>query len=145
MADNITIEGVDALFRKFGRVQATALLTPPMHRAVLRLQRRLGTYPPPIPSSRYVRGRGWANKAGIVTRLTSEKLGSRWTNHVTTDAGGVTGQVGNNASYARWVQSRVDQATVHRGRWETDEGALAKETAAIVNDFKRAINAALEG
>lgn len=144
MNDNITIQGLDALFRKFERVQAIAILTPPMQRAVLRLQRRLATYPPAISGSRYVRGRGWANKDGRVTRLTSEKLGSRWTTKIARDAGGVSGTVGNNASYVRYVQSRVDQANVHKGRWPTDESVLREEGPTIVADFKGAVDAALE-
>lgn len=143
--DNITIQGLDALFRKFERVQAIAILTPPMQRAVLRLQRRLATYPPPIPGSRYVRGRGWANKAGKVTRLTSEKLGSRWTTRVRRGAGGIEGVVGNNASYVRYVQSVADQANIHKGRWPTDQSVLREEGPTIVADFKNVIDAALEG
>lgn len=142
--DNITIQGLDALYRKFGAVQATTLLIPPMQRAVLRLQRRLATYPPPIPGSRYVRGRGMANKDGRVTRLTSEKLGSRWTTKVTRDAGGVSGTVGNNASYARYVQSQADQAKIHQKRWSTDQSVLREEGPTIVADFKGAVDAALE-
>ena len=145
MDNDITIQGLDALFRKFERVQAIAILTPPMQRAVLRLQRRLASYPPAIPDSRYVRGRGMANKAGRVTRLTSEKLGSRWTTRVTRDAGGITGTVGNNASYVRWVQSAVDQANVHKGRWPTDQSVLRDEGPVIVADFKSVIDTALEG
>lgn len=140
-----TIKGLDRLFKKLGAVQAVSILVPPMQRAVLRIQRRMASYPPPIPNSRYVRGRGWANKDGVVTRFTSEKLGSRWTSKIESDAGGITGKVGNNASYVRYVQSRRDQAAVHQGRWETDEGALEKERPAIMNDLKRAIDGALEG
>lgn len=140
-----TVKGLDQLFKKLGAVQAVGVLVPPMQRAVLRLQRRMAQYPPPVPNTRYVRGRGWANKNGVVTRFTSEKLGSRWTSKVTTDAGGVTGTVGNNASYVRYVQSKRDQAWMHKGRWETDEGALEKERPVIMNDLKRAIDGALGG
>lgn len=144
MANDVTITGLEQLFRKLGQAGATNVLEPPMRRAVLRLQRRMATYPPPPTNSRYVRGRGMANKQGVVSRYTSEKLGSRWTTQVTRNIGGLVGKIGNNVSYVRYVQSKRDQANIHRGRWETDEGALQKETPAIVADFKGAIDRALE-
>lgn len=141
---SISIQGVARLEAKFGRVQAMQFLAPPMYRAVYRLQRYMATYPRQRnPKTRYVRGRGWADEAGRVRHLTSEHLGKRWTAKVETVAGGLQGKVGNNASYAPWVQSKRFQAAVHRNWWQTDEQAIRTHRSAIVKDFNAEIRRAL--
>lgn len=141
----ITITGIDKLVAKFGRVQSARILEPPMYRAVYRLQKYMATYPRQRnPKTRYVRGRGWADKSGKVKNLTSEHLGKRWTAKVRRDGvGGLTGTVGNNASYAPWVQSHRFQAAVHRGWWQTDRMAISEYRSAIVRDFNITIAGAL--
>ena len=140
----ITVAGVDRIVAKLGRVESMRQLAPAMRRAVLRLQRDLQEYPPPRPGSRYVRGRGWADANGVVTRLTSEQLGKRWTIKVTSSATELVGRVGNNVSYAPFVQSRQFQARVHQGRWLTDVGAMNRNAEAIVRDFEAAIRDAVK-
>jgi hypothetical protein len=141
---SISIQGVDKLVAKFGRIQAVTLLEPPMYRAVYRLQKYMATYPRQRnPDTRYVRGRGWANKEGVVKRLTSEHLGKRWTVRVEASSGGLQGKVGNNASYAPWVQSARFQARTHQGWWQTDMDAIRIHRPAIVKDFNITIRSAL--
>lgn len=141
----ISIQGVDKLVAKFGRVQALTYLRAPMYRAVYRLQGYMATYPRQRnPKTRYVRGRGWADKDGKVRRLTSEHLGKRWTAKVELTPDGLMGKVGNNASYAPWVQSKRFQAEIHRGWWQNDEMAIQRNRAAIVKDFNGAIKGALQ-
>ncbi len=115
-----------------------------MRRTVLRLQRDLQEYPPPRPGSRYVRGRGMADADGVVRRLTSEQLGKRWTTKVSASSTELVGTVGNNASYAPFVQSRQFQARVHRGRWPTDASVMNRNAPAIVRDFEQATADALK-
>ena len=145
MAD-IQINGLEELVRKFnGLEKVTELLRPPMQRAVLRVQAKMAKYPPQRPGSRYVRGRGWADKNGKVKRLTSENLGKKWTTKVDRVAGGITGKVGNNVSYGPFVQSKQFQAKVHQGRWtNTDEVVLAQELPAITADFNATVQAELD-
>ena len=140
----ITVAGVDRIVAKLGKVESMRQLAPAMRRAVLRLQRDLQEYPPVRPGSRYVRGKGWADANGVVTRLTSEKLGQRWTTKVTVSSTELVGRVGNNASYAPFVQSRQFQARVHQGRWLTDAGAMNRNADAIVRDFETAISDAVK-
>ncbi len=142
-AVTIDIKGVDALIAKLGKVQATNILRPPMQRAVLRIQRDMQEYPPQRPGSRYVRGRGMANAAGIVEHKTSQQLGKRWTTKVFQEGAYLTGKVGNNVTYAPFVQSRQFQARIHRGRWQTDAQVVNRLARTIVGDFETTISQAL--
>jgi len=63
----------------------------------------------------------------------SETLGRKWTTKITD--GGLTGVVGNNASYAQWVQSGKKQSRYHKlTGWKTD-AQIIKSEAAMVNDI----------
>lgn len=144
MADvEITVNGVDRLVTKLGRLDSLRPLVPVMRRTVLRLQRDLQEYPPPRPGSRYVRGQGMADANGVVRHMTSEKLGQRWTTKVSVSSTELVGTTGNNASYGPLVQSRQFQARVHRGRWPTDASVMNRNAPAIVRDFEQATADAL--
>lgn len=135
---SVEIRGLDKLFKKLGRVAATDVLVKPMQRGVLRLQRRMQIYPPAPVGSRYIRGYGFPGHP------TSEKLGQRWAVRITRSGNGLTGKVGNNASYGPLVQSHQFQAAVHkRTGWVTDRKAVSEEQATIVADFQREIDKAL--
>lgn len=79
---------------------------------------RLAVEPPPPGGSRYVR---------------SHRLSSGWQNQkprFVVAGNSKTAVLRNDTPYARWVQSRADQAAVHRDRWGTVEAvqeALAAE------------------
>lgn len=139
----VTITGTSELLAKFDRVQAAHILQQPMRRAVLRLEAYMKVYPPVRPGQRYVRGRGMPDADGIVRRLTSEQLGKRWTTAIKQEGQYLVGNVGNNASYAPFVQSRQFQARVHRGRWRTDVQAMNENAGVIIGDFEEAIRRAL--
>lgn len=146
MADlSISIRGVDRLVAKFGAIQSAQILLPPVQRAVLRIQNYMAVYPAQKnPKTRYVRGRGWADADGKVRHYTSEHLGKRWTTKVESlGNGGVQGKVGNNASYAPYVQSKKWQAFVHKGWWQTDRDAIRDLRGVIVRDFNYTIKEAL--
>lgn len=140
---SIQIKGIPELIAKLGRIggrnTSLAAMRPPMQRAVYRLQATMQDYPPAPSGSRYIRGYGFPN------RPTSEKLGQRWTTRIETSSNGLTGKVGNNASYGPWVQSIRFQTRWHRRTgWTTDERAIKENERAIVGDFERAIQAALK-
>ena len=142
---NIEIRGIDALMRKLNNAQdVNNVLRPPMQRSVFRLQRDMAQYPPARPGSRYVRGRGWANAQGRVTRFTSENLGKKWTTRIKESGQGLTGKVGNKVSYGPFVQSERFQAAIHRNRWLTDQRAVDNNRQRIVDDFEQAIQRALD-
>lgn len=73
--------------------------------------RRLKTYPPSI-SDTYVR-RGEAGG-----------LKGSWGLDVDVRPQRITASMSNSRDYAPWVQSSEFQASVHRGRWDTDEEVL---------------------
>jgi hypothetical protein len=138
MADDlnvaIQIQGVQQLVQRLGRAAAFQTLTAPMLRATARLQRRLATYPSPPPASTYKR---------------TGNLGRSWTSRISTSANQLEGSVGNavrgprGRAYGPFVQGARTQASIHRGRWITDEQALDQERPSIERDFKDAIDQAL--
>lgn len=78
--------------------------------------------------------------AGYKLRRVSEVLGKSWATAVTPDDDGVTGEIGNNASYAPEVQSADRQWRVHAMRgWGTLEKALEDATPEIVEEFESAV------
>ena len=86
----ITVNGVEQIVTKFGRLQGVRFLRPPMQRAVIRLQSFMAKYPPKPPKSKYRR---------------TGTLGRRWATKIDESAGGLVGKVGNNTEYAPLVQS----------------------------------------
>ena len=151
MTVSIRITGIPELYRKLDRAAATATLVPPMRRAVERVRRRLTNYPDPIPDGLWARTTTKQQRAaffaglraGTIRGRRSGKLGQSWVVRVTSGGGGVTGRVGTNNPYARWVQDRERQAAFHRDRWPTAQAALEEERAAIERDFAQAIDRAL--
>ena len=153
MTDNITteIQGLDKLVTRLSRVASAQYMTGTMQAATEILRTDIAEYPPmtdansPTRKRWYERGYGprWQLvSGGIGGRRTSETLGRRWTTRVAD--GGMTGIVGNNASYAPVVQSARQQSRVMaRIGWKTDEEVARKQTPRIVQLFKTAIERAL--
>ena len=153
MTGNITteIQGVDKLIQRLSRVASNQYMTGTMQVATDVLRTEIAVYPPatdanqPMARRWYERGFGprWMLRNGQIRgRRTSETLGRRWTTRVTN--GGMTGIVGNNASYAPFVQSARQQSRVMaRIGWKTDEEAARKQAPKIVQLFKDAIERAL--
>lgn len=128
MAD-IYIEGLDALQKKLGRINALNVLGPPMVRSLTRLNAYMATYPPPPPASRY-------RRTGL--------LGRSWQMRVENTGTQIVGVLGNPTPYGPFVQAAAMQAEVHRGRWRTDEMALKNLGPNIQADFQRSIAEALK-
>lgn len=144
----ITIQGLDELQRILGDVASAQTLRRPMLRSVMRVQSHIGDYGrslgPPVPT--YVRGRGPTNAAGTVTRLTSQRLGTRWTTEVTVNGGTVTGTLGNVVSYGPYVHDAQYQAGFHRARGAlTDVQVLHDEEGWITQEFERTVQAVCDG
>ena len=128
---SIRIEGIDELNKRIADAKSEKVLRKPMHRAVLRIQRDMAKYPRQRNMSTTYRRTG--------------TLGRRWTTKVKTSQGGARGVVGNNTRYAPWVQSERFQAGQHRNWWQTDEDVVTDNEDAIVTDFRKAIEDALDG
>lgn len=132
---NITIQGVENIVARLGKAVAAETLRAPMQRSVDRIQRAMQGYPPELPGQTYRR---------------TGNLGRSWKTLVTTSqTTGLTGKVYEDARsptgvhYGPFVQGEKTQAHVHRGRWLTDEGAIAQEAPAIEADFADSIKKAL--
>ena len=133
MSDSsIELKGLDALVKRLGAIEAGTYRRAILVTGAQMLKSYIAKYADQTaankaggPGSRwYVRGSGprWMRKDGSINGMqTSEALGRRWAVEVhDTEA-----IVGNNASYARFVQSDSEQATVHRrNQWRTDVEAI---------------------
>lgn len=120
----VNITGADQAAGLFEDFNFESVFTPPMWKATLLIQSEMQRYPPPPPNS-------WYRRTGT--------LGRRWVSRVKAGNNSVTGTIGNNTIYAPDVQSAADQAHVHRGRWQTDEGVLRDKQGQIVGFFEDAL------
>lgn len=130
MAITISITGIDDVIKRLDHAAGNEALRRAMERSVERLRNRMADYPPQKLNSSYTR---------------TGKLGESWTKRVESMATGVRGKVGNNRKYAPFVQSSAFQATVHRGRWQTDQQVLERETEAIEGFFREELQRSLDG
>jgi hypothetical protein len=147
MTLSLKIEGIDKLVAKLNVIEAAKYLRPFMSAAVAEIKDGVAVYPPATDANNsmarrwYERGYGprWQRRDGSVGgRRTSERLGTRWTTKVTN--GGLTGEVGNNASYARYVQDRVKQAWFHRRTgWVTAQDVLEERGPRVLEMLDGAI------
>jgi hypothetical protein len=100
---------------------------------LIMLTGKAARYPAVPPGSRYIRtgllGRGWTTvQPAITASLTVVK-----------------GRVGNATPYGPYVQSSASQAEIHRGRWETIEQIIAKNSAAIQKEIDEAGREIVQG
>lgn len=76
--------------------------------------------------------------AGYKLRRTSERLGTRWTQQVAVQDNVIEGELGNAASYWRFVQGER-QAHIHDARgWETATEILEQDAPEILEFFGQA-------
>lgn len=144
MATAVTVKGLDKLIEKLERLGKADALKRPMTQAVQHLHDTIAEYPPSGIANSPMNGYSWYERGfGTRTRTgrawnTSETLGRRWTEEVS--ANGQRGVVGNNASYAEYVQSAEKQAGFHAMRgWKTDEQVTREEAGVVVEFFNDAI------
>ncbi len=147
----LEIRGIDELERKLGKVEAALRLGPILRAAALSIKNEVARYPrhtiansPANPTGRwYERGFGprWMRRDGSVGgSRTSETLGRRWT----TRASPREARIGNNASYAPFVQGRDQQAAFHARRgWKTLEDVGEKEAQRVIRQIEAAIRGAM--
>lgn len=141
----IEIEGIEEIVRRLGVAQTIRLLRNPIWRGAGRIVNYMADYPPQPAGTRYVRGKGTANRAGVVTRFTSERLGQSWTQEVRETSDSIEGEVGNNASYGPFVQTEQFQAG-WMGHWQnTDEAAVEEFEPVIGQDIEETLQGALNG
>lgn len=144
----IEIQGLDEALQKLETIGRADYLPAVMQAAASDLMGWLAVYPPASSANDssedrwYERGFGprWRRKDGSIGgRQTSETLGRRWTTQVAPD--GLWARVGNNASYARFVQG-IEQAWFHAKRgWRTTVQAVQERGPEIVAKVQAAIEA----
>lgn len=124
MPITVSITGLDDALRRLERAAGDEALRRGMVRAVERLRNRMADYPQQRRGSSYRR---------------TGTLGRRWVTRVEGASGGVRGRVGNNTIYGPLVQSQAFQARVHRGRWQTDQQVIERETETITGYFREEV------
>jgi hypothetical protein len=130
MPSEIVITGIPELLAKVGRMQALKVLAPPMVKAMARLQRTLATYPK--ASHRKMKFVSEKQRRYVMWLVSEGKVPYRRTH-----------MLNNPMSYGPYVQSPTGQAEYHSGTWRTTDDVVKKHEAAIVADFKAAIDGAL--
>ena len=149
------VEGLDELFRKLDRVAAVEVLKPPMEASLKILEDYMKDYPPKsdgpmrFKTAKQRRYFFWALRNGriVVPYSRTGKLGQAWSTNVRIDQlpNGLHGEIGTgeNVPHARYVQSKQQQAEIHRGNWRTDAMAIEVNRAEIIQRFWDTISAAL--
>jgi hypothetical protein len=146
----VEVEGLNALLRKLKRLGAPTY-RPAIAEAGALLKGVMATYPPrrhgPQPP-KTMRQRVFlinAIRDGTIDfpyrrgqSPGSEGLGRRWTVQLRDD--GLTAAVGNNASYAKFVQSAEEQSAYHETTgWTTDKQAAEEQAGAVRDIFQHHI------
>lgn len=120
--------------------------------ATLYVKGKISPYPPATaanaqhyPGTWYERGYGprWMRKDGSIHgRKTSETLGRKWATRTQDD--GLTGIVGNKASYGPYVQDRDFQARFHGARgWKTVQDVAEAEAESVRQIIRDSIMSAI--
>jgi len=152
----IQIKGLDKLRIKFENVEPG--IKAGIKAATLHVKGKVAKYPPATGANEpkttftskgnntwYQRGWGskWALKKGSWHgRKSSENLGRKWT--VEYRNSGLTGVVGNNVSYGKYVQGADEQASaLKRIGWQTTADVAEQEAETVTNFIKHQIDISL--
>jgi len=134
-----------------------------METNLMLIEEPLQNYPPQPPRDRaktfntYVRGRGRYPRSafpggqfnakaarGLIragkVKLTSERLGTKWTHQVEFSDEAITGVLGNTASYADEVQGDQQAAFHAETGWKTLDDVLLQQEQAIYDNFEAGID-----
>lgn len=140
MAATVETIGMDQVIKRIDTVADVKRVSTGLRAAALHVKGKIAKYPPktiansPSEMRWYERNYGprWRRKDGSIGgRKTSESLGKKWTD--TTENSGLTVIVGNNVSYAPYVQDEEKQASFHKARgWKTAQGVVRDEMDTIM-------------
>lgn len=166
MTNNLEIKGLTELIQAMADSPEIArpLMEQAMTKSLLGLRDVLRDYPPQPPRDRaktfntYVRGRGryprsafpggqLNSRAGTTAlhagqvRLTSERLGSKWTHATEWGSDYLEGVLGNTASYALEVQGSAEDQNYWHGvtGWPTIDGTLNDQEEQIYQNYDEAL------
>ena len=88
----------------------------------------LAVYPPEPPGSTYRR---------------TNTLGRRWTHVTSVSLFSIRAIIGNNTPYAPYVQAEGMQASIHEGRWQTDEDVIERRMSWTLEQVINGIDTAV--
>lgn len=121
----IIVTGSDEVIARLNRINDIRWAGPPAEASLRLLEQKLSQYPPQRAGSKYKRteilSKGWTVGGGDNTPQR------------------VTRRLGTKVEYAPWVQSKLLQARVHRGRWLTEVDAVEQNRDDIAAIFRAAI------
>ena len=155
MTMTITDKGFAEAVKKLHSLNQLRAIRPDIKAATLYIKGEIAQYPPgtsanvpgPYPKKWYVRGYGpqWARAGGgWGGRRKSETLGRKW--GIKMQDGGLTGVVGTNVSYARYVQDDELQARFHKSRgWRTVQDVAQKDGKVAIRIISAGIARVLAG
>ena len=151
----LKIEGLEQVIAKLDKMAGVVWLRTTLITAAIMVKNEVAKYPAaseantPYQRRWYQRGWGtkWMRKDGSVNgRQTSETLGRRWHYKRVESAGEMQMVIGNNASYAPFVQGAEKQAAFHKSRgWVTAEAALEQARPMIMRMVQDRVNEQLKG
>ena len=108
----IKLEGEETAQRLLEALQSAGFLKGVMQDVARQAVAHIKVYPTQRPNTDYIR---------------TNTLNRRWTYEVRSTLYGATAVIGNNTSYAPYVQSAERQAWMHEGQgWVTDEDEMAR-------------------
>jgi hypothetical protein len=108
----IKLEGEETAQRLLEALQSAGFLKGVMQDVARQAVAHIKVYPEQRPDTDYIR---------------TNTLNRRWTYEVRSTLYGATAVIGNNTSYAPYVQSAERQAWMHEGQgWVTDEDEMAR-------------------
>lgn len=126
---SVTVTGVEDARRKLASVKGVRWMASPARDAGRLLRNELSKYPPQASPRR-----------GAKVYRRTGRLGRGWSVSVSMLSSSVEIRLGNPVPYSPLVQGERTQARWHRGRWQTEESVLRRNTDKVAALF----NAALE-
>ncbi|MCB0207716.1 MAG: hypothetical protein KDJ52_00210 [Anaerolineae bacterium] len=171
MAKTFEVKGFEELLKGLDEIpkEAQPIMKGKMEDSLLSVRGTLREYPPQPSRTRaksfntYVRGRGHYPRSAFAggqfnsraggralrrgqAKLTSERLGTKWTHEVEFDDAAVTGVIGNTASYSNVVQGNEDDQNYWHGvtGWVTLDDSLDQHEEEIYKNFEAGVIELLE-
>ena len=133
----ITIDDADVQRKLRQLDNLEPVLRPVLFKNQREIQKALKKYPPPPPSSRYVRTfnlRGSRQIAPIEFRKNDARA------RIYSDGSART----RYGQYERWVMDADKQAHIHQGRWHTTKSVEEDFTDDVTRDVKAALDKAVK-
>lgn len=150
----LRIEGLADLLKKIDTLAQLRQVQGAIRAAALHVKGKVAVYPPETAANKpgrtdrrgrpmgwYERGAGWHSASGKLYAR-SETLGRKWT--IKTENAGLTAVIGNNASYARYVQDADLQARFMAAYgWRTAQDVLEQESDLVTRYVREAVEKAV--